>query len=138
MLQFGLPPINSLIIGIIAVVAEHHYYSFPAHQQLRHQHLNVSGWRHMDYRRGLLPGIVSIALGIIVLVFPHILNYLAGLYLILLALWFIFAISSLIIDLITIAVGIIVMVFPDILNYVFGIYLLITGLIAIGHYYGWF
>jgi uncharacterized membrane protein HdeD (DUF308 family) len=85
-----------------------------------------------------LPGVISIIIGIIVLVFPHIVNYLVGIYLILLGLWFIFAASSLIIGIVTIGVGIFVMFFPDILNFIFGIYLIAAGIIAIGHYLRWF
>ena len=61
-----------------------------------------------------------------------------GFYLILLGLWLWFGASAMIAGIITLAIGIVVMFVPAILNYIFGLYLIVAGIIALGHYFGWF
>jgi hypothetical protein len=61
-----------------------------------------------------------------------------GIYLILLGLWLWLGASSMIAGIITLAAGIVVLVVPSILNFIFAIYLIVAGVLAIGHYYGWF
>jgi hypothetical protein len=61
-----------------------------------------------------------------------------GIYFILLGLWLWLGAAALIPGIVTLAIGIVVMIFPTILNYIFGLYLIVAGVIAIGHYYGWF
>ena len=55
--------------------------------------------------RGVLPGVISIFFGVIVFIFPKILNYLVGIYLLLLGFWWIFGVSG------TVFAGIITLVF---------------------------
>jgi uncharacterized membrane protein HdeD (DUF308 family) len=137
-MQFGLPAINGLAIGITAIlvgliilILPHILNYFVGGLLIVSGGIGIAGG-------SVFPGVISIIIGIIILIFPHVVNYLVGIYLILLGVWFIFAASSLIIGIVTIGVGIFVMFFPDILNFIFGIYLIAAGIIAIGHYLKWF
>jgi hypothetical protein len=86
----------------------------------------------------ILPGVVSIGFGIVIVIFPNVLNYIVGIYLLLLGLWLWLGASLIIAGIITLVAGVVVLVFPAILNYIFALYLIAAGVIAIGHYYGWF
>jgi hypothetical protein len=66
---------------------------------------------------------VSIIFGVIVPIFPKVLNYLVGAYLILLGLWFIFGLGG----------GLII----GIISLTAGIYLIVAGIAALGRYFGW-
>jgi hypothetical protein len=138
MLEFSLPAVHGLTIGIIAIVAAIIIFIFPHILNYIIGILLIASGAIWIAGGAVLPGILSILLGILILIFPHILNYLVAIYLILLGLWFIFAASGLIIGIISIGVGILIVFVPDILNIVFGAYLLVAGFIAIAHYYGWF
>ena len=111
--QFVLPAVNSLTIGIIAIIAGIIIIAFPRILNYVIGIFMVVVGIIWIIGGGWLPGVISIVVGIVVLLFPHILNYLVGIYLILLGLWFIFASSSLIIGIITLIIGIVVMIFPD-------------------------
>jgi len=78
----------------------------------------------------------------VVLIFPRILNYLVGIYLIIIGLLFIFTMGfatvPLIVGIIMLIFGIIVMVNPAILNVMVAIALIIQGVVAIARHFGWF
>ncbi len=137
-LQFSLPAIHGLIIGLIAAAVGIIILIFPHILNYVIGALMIATGAIWLAGGSVPPGILSILLGIVVLIFPHILNYLVAVYLGLLGLWFIFASSALIVGLLTVGVAIVLAIFPDILNYVFGIYLIAAGFIAVGHYYKWF
>jgi len=87
-------------------------------------------------------GILSLVFGIVVMIFPRILNYLIGAYLIIVGLWFIFTFGFAMVPLITgiimLVFGIIVFIFPAIINVLIGIAFIIQGVFLIGHHFGWF
>jgi hypothetical protein len=76
------------------------------------------------------------------MIFPRILNYLLGVYLIIVGLISIFAFGFALVPLITgiiiLVFGIMIMIFPAIINILIGIAFIIQGILAIGHYFGWF
>jgi hypothetical protein len=80
----------------------------------------------------------------VVMIFPRILNYLVAAYLIIIGLITIFSAgfaavtAGLITGIIFVVLGIIIFIFPAIINILIAIAFIIEGVIAIGHYFGWF
>jgi len=87
-------------------------------------------------------GILAIAAGIVILIIPRILNYVVGVYLIILGLGQIFAsgwaLFPLIVGALTLLFGIIVMVNPGVLNALVAIIFIIQGIMLLTQYYHWF
>jgi hypothetical protein len=76
---------------------------------------------------GLIGGIVALIIGILILIFPRILNYLVGIGLIIFGILGILG-GSWVMGILSLVFGIVVMIFPRILNYLIGAYLIIVGL----------
>ncbi len=119
------------------------HFDFPPHTQLSGGHRPYPVRYIQYFGRQLLIGILSLIFGIVVMIFPRILNYLVGVYLIIVGLITIFRhrvlpMISLITGIIILVFGIIIMIFPAIINILIGIAFIIQGVIAIGHYFGWF
>ncbi len=82
MQQLGIPAINGLIIGIIAIVAGIVIIIFPHILNYLIGIFMIASGAIWIAGGGFIPGAVSIILGIIILVFPHIISSLVGIYLI--------------------------------------------------------
>jgi uncharacterized membrane protein HdeD (DUF308 family) len=76
---------------------------------------------------GLGAGIIAIALGVLVMLFPKIINYVIGV-LFLLSGIFLLVGQAWIPGIISLAIGIVIFVFPKILNYLVGVYLILAGI----------
>jgi hypothetical protein len=137
-MHFTLPAVHGLVLGFVAAGAGLAMLFFPHILGYLAGLLMIAAGGIWIAGGAWFPGIVSVLLGLVVFLFRHFINYLVGLYLILLSLWFIFAVQSMVIGLITVTVGVAIMFFPDILGYLYGIYLLLAGFIAFGHYFHWF
>lgn len=93
-MQFALPAVNGLIIGIIAIVVGLIILIFPHILNYFIGGLLIATGAIGIAGGSVLPGIISIIIGIIILIFPHVINYLVGIYLVLLGVWFILAASA--------------------------------------------
>jgi hypothetical protein len=136
--HFTLPAVHGLILGMVAAAAGIIMLVVPQLLSYVAGTLMITAGVVWISGAAWFPGIVSILLGLILLIFQHFLSQLVGFYLILLSLWFIFAMQSMVIGLITVGIGVSIMFFPDILSFIFGGYLLLAGCIAIGNYFHWF
>jgi uncharacterized membrane protein HdeD (DUF308 family) len=84
-------------------------------------------------------GIILIVIGIIIWIFPRIINYLIGAALVISGIMWILS-GSWLWGILSLVFGIIVFIFPRILNYIIGIYLIIVGIgqiVASGFALGW-
>jgi hypothetical protein len=76
---------------------------------------------------GLWGGIIAIILGVIVMIFPKILNYVVGVIFIASGVFLLFG-HAWLPGVVSLIIGITVTIFPAILNYLAGIYLILLGL----------
>jgi hypothetical protein len=85
-------------------------------------------WAGLTWLNGLTAGIIAVILGIIVIVFPKILNYAIGAILVIFGTLWLISDQQWLLGISSIAFGILVFIFPAILNYLVAAWLVVVGL----------